>query len=209
MCSLLRGRPGFRRRPRHFSSRAASGGSPKGRPSMTPSYAARSMKSSKNGSSKCRRIVICPWSLVLGHWSFAGQRQFQVSTEGHLSFVIRHLALLARPSRLPFACPSSAFGVYPPWRAASALTQLSHFGVSNPAGGVGNAVFHPKVFTTKRPGRPSVRSVVRPGSAAEAGPEATGPVSPAPSPARPPARCNAATRAPDRPSSATPRPPSE
>ena len=49
MSSLLRGRPG--------------------RPSMTPSYAARSMKSSRKGSSKCRRIVICPWSFVLGHSS--------------------------------------------------------------------------------------------------------------------------------------------
>jgi len=79
------------------------------------------------------------------------------------------------------------------------LTQLSHFGGCNPAGGVENAVFHPKVFTTKRPGRPpvgprrpSVRSVARPGCAAEAGPEATGPVSPGASPARPPARYSAA-----------------
>jgi hypothetical protein len=41
-----------RRRPSRFYGRATNRGLPQGRPSMTPSYGARSMKSSKNGSSK-------------------------------------------------------------------------------------------------------------------------------------------------------------
>ena len=83
-------------------------------------------------------------SVVLGHWSFVTcratavpsfrpacrrpacgrQGRFQVPSFNRGSFVIRHLALLARPSRLPLACPPSASGVYPPWRAASALRLL-------------------------------------------------------------------------------------
>ena len=41
-----------RRRSRHFSGRATNRGSPQGRPSLTPRYAAGSIKSSKNGSSR-------------------------------------------------------------------------------------------------------------------------------------------------------------
>jgi len=73
---------------------------------MTPSYAAGSMKSSKNGSSKCQRIVICPWSWVLGHWSlvicpwsFAEQRRFQAS--GSRACPLAQSSL--RPGRVPSA----------------------------------------------------------------------------------------------------------